>query len=146
MIAMKHNKECIVCQLIHYGLDHVLIEEADIYWCANQVAYLLKITFSPDFTYTPVPYDSLYAILDDLLSIAVENGVIHDSIVEKDILDTWNELQKSPFDRSSAQRQIMQNNVKHPEILFAIQALPTTVVRPFDQVTDSDIRYNLSEF
>lgn len=36
--------------------------------------------------------------------------------LEKDILDTWNELQKSPFERSSAQRQIMQNNVKHPEI------------------------------
>jgi len=31
--------------------------------------------------------------------------------LEKDILDTWNELQKSPFDRSSAQRQIIQNNV-----------------------------------
>lgn len=52
--------------------------------------------------------------------------------LEKDILDTWNELQKSPFDRSSAQRQIMQNNAKYPEILFTIQALPTTVVRPFD--------------
>lgn len=34
--------------------------------------------------------------------------------LEKDILDTWNELQKSPFDRSSAQLQIMQNNAKHP--------------------------------
>ena len=39
--------------------------------------------------------------------------------LEKDILDTWNELQKSPFDRSSAQLQIMQNNAKHPEILAA---------------------------
>lgn len=57
--------------------------------------------------------------------------------LEKDILDTWNELQKSPFDRSSAQLQIMQNNAKHPEILAAIKALPTTVVRPFDQVTET---------
>lgn len=65
--------------------------------------------------------------------------------LEKDILDTWNELQKSPFDRSSAQLQIVQNNAKHPEILAAIKALPTTVVRPFDQVTDSDIRYNLEK-
>ena len=63
--------------------------------------------------------------------------------LEKDILDTWNELQKSPLDRSSAQLQIMQNNAKHPEIFAAITALPTTVVRPFDQVTESDIRYNL---
>lgn len=65
--------------------------------------------------------------------------------LEKDILDTWNELQKSPFDRSSAQLQIMQNNAKHPEILSAIKALPITVVRPFDQVTESDIRYNLGK-
>ncbi len=65
--------------------------------------------------------------------------------LEKDILDTWNELQKSPFDRSSAQLQIVQNNAKHPEILAAIKALPTTVVRPFDQATDSDIRYNLEK-
>ena len=39
----------------------------------------------------------------------------------------------------------MQNNAKHPEILAAIKALPTTVVRPFDQVTESDIRYNLGK-
>ena len=39
----------------------------------------------------------------------------------------------------------MQNNAKHPEILAAIKALPTTVIRPFDQVTENDIRYNLGE-
>ena len=65
--------------------------------------------------------------------------------LEKDILATWDELQKSPFDRSSAQLQIMQNNANHPEILAAIKALPATVVRPFDQVTESDIRYNLGK-
>ena len=65
--------------------------------------------------------------------------------LEKDILDTWNELQKFPFDRSSAQLQIMQNNAKHPEILAAIKALPTTETRPFEQATDSDIRYNLEK-
>ena len=65
--------------------------------------------------------------------------------LEKDILDTWNELQKNPFDRSAAQKQVVQNNAKHPEIFVAIAALPTTVVRPFDQVTESDIRYNLGK-
>lgn len=65
--------------------------------------------------------------------------------LEKDILDTWNELQKNPFDRSAAQKQVVQNNAKHPEIFVAIKALPTTVVRPFDQVTESDIRYNLGK-
>lgn len=65
--------------------------------------------------------------------------------LEKDILDTWNELQKNPIDRSAAQKQIIQNNEKHPEIFLAIATLPTTVNRPFYQATESDIRYNLEK-
>ena len=65
--------------------------------------------------------------------------------LEKDILDTWNELQKNPFDRSAAQKQVIQNNSKHPEIFVAIAALPATETRPFEQATDSDIRYNLEK-
>ena len=88
----------------------------------------------------------LYIIrMDYSLLIAYLRQKQYITDLEKDILDTWNELQKSPFDRSSAQLQIMQNNAKHPEILAAIKALPTTVIRPFDQVTENDIRYNLGE-
>ena len=65
--------------------------------------------------------------------------------LEKDILDTWNELQKNPFDRSAAQKQVVQNNAKHPEIFVAIAALPATETRPFEQATDSDIRYHLEK-
>ena len=65
--------------------------------------------------------------------------------LEKDILDTWNELQKNPFDRSAAQKQVVQNNAKHPESFLAIAALPATETRPFEQATDSDIRYNLEK-
>ena len=65
--------------------------------------------------------------------------------LEKDILDTWNELQKNPFDRSAAQKQVVQNNAKHPEIFVAITAPPATETRPFEQATDSDIRYNLEK-
>lgn len=36
--------------------------------------------------------------------------------LEKDILDTWKELQKNPFDCSAAQRQVLQNDAKYPEI------------------------------
>ena len=65
--------------------------------------------------------------------------------LEKDILDTWNELQKNPFDRSAAQKQVIQNNAKHPEIFVAIAARPATETRPFEQARDSDIRYNLEK-
>lgn len=65
--------------------------------------------------------------------------------LEKDILDTGNELQKEPFDRRSAQLQIAKNNAKYPEIAAAITVLPTTVVLPFDQATETDMRYSLNE-
>ncbi|MGM9602304.1 MAG: hypothetical protein ACI3W5_12100 [Faecousia sp.] len=64
--------------------------------------------------------------------------------LEKDILDTANELQKMPFDRSSAEKQVISNNANHPEIFAKIAALPTTVTRPWNEATDSDIRYNLT--
>lgn len=63
--------------------------------------------------------------------------------LEKDILDTWDEWKKEPFDYNSAQRQVMQNNAKYPEIFIAIKALPMTVTRPLTQMTEADIRYNL---
>ena len=63
--------------------------------------------------------------------------------LEKDILDTWNELQKNPFDCSAAQKQVLQNDAKYPDIFFAIAALPTTVSRHIEQMTEFDIRYNL---
>ena len=67
----------------------------------------------------------------------------HLTDLEKDILDTWNELQKNPIDCSAAQRQVLQNDAKYPEIFLAIAALPTTVSRPIERMTEFDIRYNL---
>lgn len=43
--------------------------------------------------------------------------------LEKDILDTWNEIQKKPFDRVSAQGQVIQNALKYPELLAVIIAV-----------------------
>lgn len=63
--------------------------------------------------------------------------------LEKDIMDTWNELQKNPMDLSAAQKQVLQNDAKYPEIFLAIAALPTTVPRPIERMTEFDIRYNL---
>lgn len=88
MIPMKRKDEYTISQLISYGTDQRLIEEADAYWCANKIADLLNICLSPDFYYTHVSYDSLYTILEDLLSIGIAHGVISNTTIEKDILDT----------------------------------------------------------
>ena len=53
--------------------------------------------------------------------------------LEKDIVDTWDEWKKEPFDY----------NAKYPEIFIAIKALPMTVTRPLIRMTEADIQYNL---
>lgn len=56
-----------------------------------------------------------------------QKGII--TPLEQDILDTYNELSKKPFDRNSAIRQSQKNNVNHPDIFVEISAKPTTVLR-----------------
>ena len=65
--------------------------------------------------------------------------------LEKDILDTWNELQKNPFDRNSAIHQATLNNKNHPEIFTFIGNLSSTVRRPWNEANDLDIQYNLTK-
>ena len=44
--------------------------------------------------------------------------------LQKDILDTWHELKKNPFDKDSAQKQIVSNNINHPDIFAVIRVSP----------------------
>lgn len=64
--------------------------------------------------------------------------------LEKDILDTWNELQKNPFDRTTAETQVKKIDFCYPDVCVTISVLPTTIMRPFTEATDDDIRYNLN--
>lgn len=65
--------------------------------------------------------------------------------LEKDILDTWNEYQKNPFDMDSANRQIALNYGDHSDIYEKVNSLPTTVSKPRNQITEIDLRYVLGE-
>lgn len=64
--------------------------------------------------------------------------------LEKDILDTWNELQKYPFDMDSAEYQIISNDINHPKVAAMVTAMPTTVPKPREQITETDLRYLLT--
>lgn len=64
--------------------------------------------------------------------------------LEKDILDTWNELQKYPFDMKSAEHQVVSNNINHPEIAAVLTAMPTTVQKLRENITEKDLRYLLT--
>lgn len=64
--------------------------------------------------------------------------------LEKDILDTWEELYKVPFDENSAKKQVNSNDRSYPEIFLTIAAMPTTIQRPKSYIpTEADIKYNL---
>lgn len=63
--------------------------------------------------------------------------------LQKDILDTWHELNKSPFDKESARKQIISNNINHPDVFAVIQVLPGVVQKTFDAVTLEDMVFNL---
>lgn len=57
------------------------------------------------------------------------------TLLEKDILDTWNELRKYPFDMNSAERQVISNDINHPKIAAMVTAMPTAVQKPRENIT-----------
>lgn len=82
----------------------------------------------------------------DLKSLITEllksKGVL--TPLEQDILDTYNELSKNPFERDSAIRQSQKNNLNHLDIFVKISASPTTVVKPWAAASDEDVYSNLT--
>lgn len=63
--------------------------------------------------------------------------------LQKDILDTWDELQKKPFDTDSARRQIASNNFSHPDIFMAISVMPGIVQKTAADLTQNDMIFTL---
>ena len=63
--------------------------------------------------------------------------------LQKDILDTWNELQKKPFDVQSAQKQIVHNNIFHNDVLIAVIAMPDVVQKTRETQTQEDMIFFL---
>lgn len=65
--------------------------------------------------------------------------------LEKDILDTLNEINKDHFDRTSAENKIRSNNISYPD-LFAVMgavAAAGAIPLPLPKLSDDDIKNNL---
>ena len=74
-------------QLIQYGLDRQLIQEADRDYATNLLLDLLNINeFEREDIHEVI--GDCTPILEKMLNYAVEQGIIEDSIVEKDLFDT----------------------------------------------------------
>lgn len=82
-------------QLIQYGLKTGLIENEDKCYIANKIISLLKLS---DFTEEKVADIELEEILNSINNYAVEQGIIEDTVTNRDLFDTkvMGELVKRP--------------------------------------------------
>lgn len=82
----------------------------------------------------------------DAVSVLIEILKERDVIIplERDILDTYHELNKTPFNRDSAIKKITENNANHPDVFRAISMSPTTVFKPWTDASNEDVCSNLS--
>lgn len=63
--------------------------------------------------------------------------------MEKDILSTVTKYKEKPFDRTCAEKVIIENNLKYPDVSAAIKMVPEIRVIPFTEVSDEDVLNNL---
>lgn len=64
--------------------------------------------------------------------------------LEQNILDIYDVLIKNPFDMKSAHQQALKNDANYKDICAQIAAMPTTVVKTSQTITEADVRYNLN--
>lgn len=76
-----------------------------------------------------------------LIEILKERDVI--TPLEQDILDTYKELNKKPFDREAVIQQCRKNNNNHPDIFIAISMSPATVFKLWSDASNEDVYSNL---
>ena len=84
---MSDNIHTAIRKLICYGLENNLITAEDRIYTANALIHKLGLDeyAPPDENFCDV---ELEPVLADILDYAVENGIIEDSIVYKDLFDT----------------------------------------------------------
>lgn len=76
-----------------------------------------------------------------LIEILKEKDVI--TPLEQDILDTYDKLNKKPFDREAMIQQCRKNNNDHPDIFIAISMSPTTAFKPCPDALIEDVYSDL---
>ena len=61
----------------------------------------------------------------------------------KDILDTWEEIQKVPFDRQTAIKQAKKNKLNYLNLREKTSPMFVIGTRPWEELYDKDICLNL---
>lgn len=76
--------------------------------------------------------------------VSVLRAQSHLNDLEKDIIDTWNELNRTPFDLESAKSQELHNRTTYPDVQLAVLGMPSTAVKDPSQLDMNDLVYVLN--
>lgn len=75
-------------RLVNFGLAHQLLKQEDVIYVTNQLLDILQLHDYEDEEIMDETLTSPQVILDDMLAYAIENSIIEDTIVSKDLFDT----------------------------------------------------------
>lgn len=79
-------------RLLSYGIANHLLEMSDVHYTRNKLFYTLELAGTEkEIANFPLPQEEigeLSTILSEILSYAMEKGLVSDSVTEQDLLDT----------------------------------------------------------
>ena len=76
----------LISELVAYGIENSLIEDADKTYVINRLLELFEIN---SFEWKNTEVRSLHLILNDMVDYAVEKGILEqDTITNRDLFDT----------------------------------------------------------
>ena len=76
----------LITELVNYGIDKGLIDEADVIYVTNRLLELFQLN---SYTKDKVDgYREVHLILNDMLDYAASQGFLEDTITNRDLFDT----------------------------------------------------------
>lgn len=80
------NINNLITELVNYGIDKQLVEQADVVYVTNRLLELFQINdYQPEQV---SDHRELHLILEDLLNYAAAQGFVEDTITNRDLYDT----------------------------------------------------------
>ncbi|MBR6223161.1 MAG: UDP-glucose--hexose-1-phosphate uridylyltransferase [Lachnospiraceae bacterium] len=76
----------LIMELMNYGIAKELVDDADIVYTTNRLLELFEVNdYQPDEN---DGFRELHLILEDMMSYAIEHGLLEDTITNRDLFDT----------------------------------------------------------
>ncbi len=80
------NINNLITELVNYGIDKGLIDNADTVYTTNRLLELFQLN---SYTYEKVEgHREIHLILNDMLDYAIDKGFLEDTITNRDLFDT----------------------------------------------------------